>query len=170
MVRENTDYTFLQPIYSKAQRETLFEMESVDMDKQEWSTLMDEVIERENLPGNTAQEPKKKVRIMGKFTFFPSSMQSWQAPVHKCSRARKRFFRLAYVVPTLVCADFEDSSIPEEKFYYFSPVPIKMLPKFRLCHSKYWDKKLQNKKSQFGEQEQKPSLTFGQLEQQLNSL
>lgn len=133
MVRGNCDYIFLQPIYSKSQRDTLYDMEAVDMDKQEWNTLMDEVIVRENLPGNTAQEPKKKVRIM-------------------------------------VCADFEDSSVPEEKFYHFTPVPIKMLPKFRLCHPKYWDKKLQAKKSQFGKQKEKPALSFGQLEDKLSAL
>lgn len=48
------------------------------MDRNDFNVLMDDVIERENLPGNTAQEPKKKVRIM-------------------------------------VCCDFEDSSIPQEK-------------------------------------------------------
>lgn len=48
------------------------------MHKDEFSCLMDQVIVRENLPGNTAAEPKKKVQIM-------------------------------------VCADFEDSSVPQEK-------------------------------------------------------
>ncbi len=37
-----------------------------------------------------------------------------------------------------MCADFEDSSNPQEKFYSFSPVPIDMLPKFKLCHPIYW--------------------------------
>lgn len=72
------------------------------MDKDEFSILMDQVIVRENLDGNSAQEPKKKVRIM-------------------------------------VCADFEDSSNPQEKFYHFTPVTIDDLPPFRLCHPKYWE-------------------------------
>lgn len=134
MVRGNCDYVFLQPIYAKSQRDTLFDMEAVAMDKNTWELLMDEVIHRELLPGNTAQEPKKKVRIM-------------------------------------VCCDFEDSCVPEEKFYHYTPVPMDMLPKFRLCHPKYWDKSLMQRKSLFGKQDEKtvvPSLT--QLEQKLNKL
>jgi hypothetical protein len=133
MVRGNCDYIFLQPIYSKSQRDTLFDMEGVNMDRQEWDELMNEVIMRENLPGNTAQDPKKKVRIM-------------------------------------VCADFEDSSIPEEKFYHFTPVPMTMLPKFRLCHAKYWDKKLTERKSEFGKQNEKPPMSLTQLESKLQRL
>lgn len=78
MVRGNCDYIFLQPIYNKSQRDVIWDLEAAFMDKQDFSQLMDEVIERKLLPGNCAQEPKKQVRIM-------------------------------------VCADFEDSSIPEEK-------------------------------------------------------
>lgn len=52
------------------------------MDKNDFSTLMDQVIVRENLPGNCASDPKKSVRIM-------------------------------------VCADFEDSSVPQEKVISF---------------------------------------------------
>lgn len=48
------------------------------MHKDDFSVLMDQVIVRENLPGNSAADPKKKVQIM-------------------------------------VCADFEDSSVPQEK-------------------------------------------------------
>ncbi len=48
------------------------------MDRNDFNDLMDDIIVRENLPGNSAAEPKKKVQIM-------------------------------------VCADFEDSSIPQEK-------------------------------------------------------
>lgn len=123
----------MQPIYSKSQRDTLYDMEGVNMDRQQWDTLMNEVIMRENLPGNTAQDPKKTVRIM-------------------------------------VCADFEDSSIPEEKFFHYTPVPMKMLPKFRLCHPKYWDKKLMERKSEFGKQNQKPPMSLTQLESKLNAL
>lgn len=49
------------------------------MHKDDFSLLMDQVIERKLLPGNSAAEPKKTVRIM-------------------------------------VCADFEDSCNPQEKF------------------------------------------------------
>jgi len=42
-----------------------------------------------------------------------------------------------------VCADFEDSSVPEEKFYHWTPVPLDELPPFRLCHPKYWEESLQ---------------------------
>ena len=64
MVRGNLDYTFLQPIYNKSQRDTLWDMECAFIDKKEWGLLMDEVIVRELLPGSTAAEPKKKIRIM----------------------------------------------------------------------------------------------------------
>ncbi len=48
------------------------------MHRDDFSTLMDQVIVRENLPGNSAAEPKKTVQIM-------------------------------------ISADFEDSSVPQEK-------------------------------------------------------
>ncbi len=98
---------FLQPIYNKTQRDVLWDLEAAFMDKNDFSTLMDDVIVRENLPGNEAGDPKKKVRIM-------------------------------------VCADFEDSSVPQEKFYHFTPVKIDDLPPFRLCHPKYWEEGVQN--------------------------
>lgn len=102
MVRTNCDYVFLQPIYNKTQRDVLWDIEAAFLDKKEFSELMDIVIHRELLEGNTAQEPKKTVRIM-------------------------------------VCADFEDSSEVSEKFYHWTPVPMDQLPKFRLCHRKYWE-------------------------------
>ncbi len=34
------------------------------MEKNDFSLLMDQIIERKLLPGNCAQEPKKSVRIM----------------------------------------------------------------------------------------------------------
>lgn len=37
------------------------------MDRNDFNTLMDEVIVRENLEGNSAQDPKKTVRIMVRF-------------------------------------------------------------------------------------------------------
>ncbi len=60
------------------------------MHRDDFSTLMDQVIVRENLPGNSAAEPKKTVQIM-------------------------------------ISADFEDSSVPQEKvsafyFLYFCHV------------------------------------------------
>jgi len=102
MIRTNCDYVFLQPIYNKTQRDTIWDLEAAFMDKKVFNQLMDEVIHRELLPGNTAQEPKKTVRIM-------------------------------------CCADFEDSCIAEEKFFHFTPLPMCDLPKFRLCHPKYWE-------------------------------
>ncbi len=78
------------------------------MDRGDFNVLMDEVIQRKNLEGNCAKDPKKEVRIM-------------------------------------VCCDFEDSSIPQEKFYHWSPVHLTELPKFKLCHPKYWDKALQKR-------------------------
>lgn len=102
MVRGNCDYIVLQPIYNATQRQILWDLEAAFMDKNDFSALMDEVIVRELLPGNTAAEPKKKVRVM-------------------------------------VCADFEDSCDPTEKFYHWTPKPMKMLPKFRLCHPLYWE-------------------------------
>jgi len=113
MVRGNCDYLFLQPIYNKSQRDVLWDLEAAFMHKDDFSTLMDQVIVRENLPGNSASTPKKKVQIM-------------------------------------VCADFEDSSMPQEKFYHFSPVAIDDLPPFKLCHPKYWEDSA-NAKDMFGE-------------------
>lgn len=101
MVRGNCDYIILQPIYNKTQRDTLWDLEAAFMDKKDFSLLMDQVIVSETLPGNTAADPKKKVRVM-------------------------------------VCADFEDSCEPTEKFYHWSPVHMTMLPKFRLCDDIYW--------------------------------
>lgn len=77
------------------------------MEKKDWNVLMDQVIVKTNLPGNSACTPKKKVQIM-------------------------------------VCADFEDSSTPQEKFYHFTPVAIDDLPPFRLCHPRYWEEAQQN--------------------------
>ncbi len=64
MIRGNCDYLCLQPIYNVTQRQTLWEMEAAFVEKKVWYQLMDEVITRTNLPGNTAQEPKKEVRVM----------------------------------------------------------------------------------------------------------
>lgn len=67
MVRGNCDYIFLQPIYNKTQRDTIWDLEAAFMDRNDFNTLMDEVIVRENLEGNSAQDPKKTVRIMVRF-------------------------------------------------------------------------------------------------------
>lgn len=64
MIRGNCDYIFVQPIYNQPQRQTLWEMEGAFTDKKTWNRLMDEIIMRKNLPGNTARDPRKKVRIM----------------------------------------------------------------------------------------------------------
>lgn len=108
MVRGNCDYIFLQPIYNKSQRVMIWDLEAAFMEKKDFNTLMDQVIERKLLPGNSAQTPKKQVRIM-------------------------------------CCADFEDSCIPQEKFYSFIPLPMDMLPPFRLCHPKYWEESVQQR-------------------------
>lgn len=99
----------MQPIYNKSQRDVIHDLEAGNMDKNDFFQLMDEIIVRENLEGNTAADPKKKVRIM-------------------------------------VCADFEDTGNAVEKFFHWSPVPMDMLPPFRLCHKKYWEKSLQQRK------------------------
>ncbi len=78
MIRGNCDYIFLQPIYNATQRQTLWDLEAAFLDRNDFSILMDQVIVRENLEGNSAADPKKKVQIM-------------------------------------VCADFEDSSVAQEK-------------------------------------------------------
>jgi hypothetical protein len=80
----------------------LWDLEAAFMEKKVFSKLMDEVIERKLLDGNTAQEPHKTVRIM-------------------------------------VCADFEDSCVPEEKFFHWTPVPLDDLPPFKLCAAVYWE-------------------------------
>jgi hypothetical protein len=43
-------------------------------------------------------------------------------------------------VRIMVCACFEDSNIPSEKIFHWSPKYIGDLPPFRLCHKIYWDK------------------------------
>ncbi len=43
-----------------------------------------------------------------------------------------------------MCADFEDSSVPQEKFFHWTPLPLDELPPFRLCHPKYWEESLQD--------------------------
>ncbi len=43
-----------------------------------------------------------------------------------------------------VCADFEDSSLPQEKFFHWTPVKLDDLPAFRLCHPRYWEESLQS--------------------------
>jgi hypothetical protein len=77
------------------------------MDKHDFSTLMDQVIVRTLLPGNSAATPRKKVQIM-------------------------------------VCADFEDSSDPQEKFYHWTPVHMTDLPPFKLCDQRYWEENANN--------------------------
>lgn len=120
MVRQNCDYVMLQPIYNKTQRDILWDMEAAFMDRNDFSTLMDDVIHRELLQGNTAEAPRKKVRIM-------------------------------------VCADFEDSSDPTEKFFHWTPVPIDQLPPFRLCHPKYWEKSA-NQETSFAKSAETPQI------------
>lgn len=73
---------------------------------------MDEVITRENLPGNSARAPKKKVTIM-------------------------------------VVAAFEDCGNPQEKIFYWSPVHVGDLPKFRLCNDLYWRESASLKDNKF---------------------
>jgi len=60
-----------------------------------------------------------------------------------CAQEPKKQVRI------MVCADFEDSSVPEEKFFHWTPVPLEELPPFRLCHPKYWEESIQTQ-SLFG--------------------
>lgn len=101
MVRQNCDLMFIQPIYNSNQRQTLWEMEAAFLDKKDWYSLMDTVIYREQLPGSTLAEPKKKVRVM----------------VSVCS---------------------EETPVPQEKLFHWTPVHSDQLPAFRLCHPAYW--------------------------------
>jgi hypothetical protein len=121
MVRGNCDYLFLQPIFNKTQRDILWDLEAAFMDRDDFNVLMDDIIVRENLPGNSASEPKKKVQIM-------------------------------------VCCDFEDSSVPQEKFFTWCPVAMDDLPPFRLCAKKYWEESLRNNRPMFGNEERKKPL------------
>lgn len=73
MVRTNCDYVFLQPIYNKTQRDVLWDLEAGFMKRDDFSVLMDQLIVRKNLPGNTAQEPQKEVQIMVCCDFEDSS-------------------------------------------------------------------------------------------------
>lgn len=43
-------------------------------------------------------------------------------------------------VRVMFSADFEDSCIPEEKFFHYTPLPLDLLPPFRLCAAVYWEK------------------------------
>lgn len=93
MIRGNCDYIVLQPIYNQTQRQTLWEMEAAFLEKKQWYALMDEVIKRENLPGNTAQQPKKKVRVMllacFEDTASPQEKIFWWVP--KCTDELGKF-------------------------------------------------------------------------------
>ena len=62
------------------------------MDRNDFNTLMDDVIHRENLPGNSAQDPKKTVRIMvrGLFVLFASDACVRCVATLKTRRFRKR--------------------------------------------------------------------------------
>jgi hypothetical protein len=51
-------------IFNKTQREVIWDLEAAFMEKKDFSLLMDQVIERKLLDGNSAQEPRKTVRIM----------------------------------------------------------------------------------------------------------
>ena len=96
-------------VYNKTQRDILWDLEAAFLERPVFNVLMDEIIQRKLLDGNSAQTPKKEVRIM-------------------------------------MCADFEDSHLSEEKFFHFTPKHMTLLPKFRLCNAKYWEPDMMKKK------------------------
>lgn len=64
MIRGNCDLAIFQPIFQRPARETLADLYGGWMDRQLFYRLMDDIVIDENLPGSTAQEPKKIVRTM----------------------------------------------------------------------------------------------------------
>lgn len=64
---------------------TLLSSQAAFMDRNDWNTLMDQVIERKNLEGNSASDPKKEVRILVSADFEdscnPSEKFYWMKPV-----------------------------------------------------------------------------------------
>lgn len=62
-----------------------FLFQAAFMDRNDWNTLMDQVIERKNLEGNSASDPKKEVRILVSADFEdscnPSEKFYWMKPV-----------------------------------------------------------------------------------------
>ena len=57
-------------VYNKTQRDILWDLEAAFLERPVFNVLMDEVITRTLLDGNTAQDPKKKVRIMVSWCVF----------------------------------------------------------------------------------------------------
>lgn len=64
MIRGNMDVVVLQPIFQREARDTLADLYGGWMDKKLFFALMDDIVEDENLPGSTPQQPKKRVRTM----------------------------------------------------------------------------------------------------------
>lgn len=44
-------------------------------------------------------------------------------------------------VQVMVCCDFEDTCVVEDKFFSWKPVPLEMLPPFTLCDPVYWNER-----------------------------
>lgn len=126
------------------------------MHKDDFSVLMDQVIVRENLEGNSAADPKKKVQIMVCADFEDSSV-----PQEKVSFNRSALFQPSSTEPT----QFQRSRISSQLTFCsfiskhllatfvflakeaqrsWTPVPMDMLPPFKLCHKSYWEESLQS--------------------------
>jgi len=64
MIRGNMDIVFIQPIYNLNERDVLHELFGGFLPKKIFHGLMDEIVQVIELPGNTASDPKLKMRIM----------------------------------------------------------------------------------------------------------
>lgn len=86
MVRGNCDLVFLQPIYNRDSRDTLYANYAGFLEKKEFFALMDQVVARQTLDGNCAAEPRKHVRVMViadyEDTIETSEKLFWWVPVH----------------------------------------------------------------------------------------
>ena len=86
MIRGNMDIAFLQPIYSRMDREVIRDLYGGFMEKRDFMQLMDELILVEEQEGNTAHDPKLKMRIMvvqdWRQTAEVEKKFCWWDPVH----------------------------------------------------------------------------------------
>jgi hypothetical protein len=64
LVRRNSDYCFVQPIYNIGEKESVWGLEGGVLPKKEFYALLEDVAQSNKLPGSTARDPKKEVRIL----------------------------------------------------------------------------------------------------------
>lgn len=65
LIRRNVDYAFIQPIRMLPELDALYDLfGGAHFDKRTWRAFNKEIVMQRTLPGSTAAEPKKVVRVM----------------------------------------------------------------------------------------------------------